>query len=174
MKNRKTVTSEVLQLITRAKMEHHKHPSNEVDQWKYRKVGRNPGICKTSSMKQLRLIPLYMSRKNMVMIGVILSRLPAKVRSVAKHQVAQMARRGSTVALGGAINLRMGILSSNAMAANNRGAPAIHCKAAPMQLMKIPNLMIVPAGREMAATTILSSFSTEFDTVVPNNHTVDR
>ena len=80
---------------------HSKQPNNAEDQWKQRQVGRNPGVPKKATAKQLQLIVAYISRKNIVMIGVIASRLPARHGTLATNHVKSNAvGRNSALFLG--------------------------------------------------------------------------
>ena len=66
---------------------HSKQPNSAEDQWKHRHVGRNPGVPKKATAKHEQLIVAYMRRKNIVMIGVIASRFPAKHGTEATNHV---------------------------------------------------------------------------------------
>ena len=66
---------------------HSKQPNNAEDQWKQRQVGRKPGVPRNATAKQLQLIVAYMRRKNIVIIGVMASRLPAKHGTEATNHV---------------------------------------------------------------------------------------
>ena len=66
---------------------HSKQPNSAEDQWKHRQVGLKPGVPKNATAKQLQLIVAYMSRKNIVIIGVMASRFPAKHGTEATNHV---------------------------------------------------------------------------------------
>ena len=66
---------------------HKRQPSKAEDQWKQRHVGLKPGVPKNATAKQLQLIVAYISRKNIVMIGVMASRLPARHGTLATNHV---------------------------------------------------------------------------------------
>ena len=66
---------------------HRRQPSNAEDQWKQRHVGRKPGVPRNATAKHETLIVAYMSRKNIVIIGVIASRLPARHGTLATNHV---------------------------------------------------------------------------------------
>ena len=66
---------------------HRRQPNNAEDQWKQRHVGLKPGVPKNATAKQLQLIVAYISRKNIVMIGVMASRLPARHGTLATNHV---------------------------------------------------------------------------------------
>ena len=66
---------------------HSKQPNSAEDQWKQRHVGRKPGVPRNATAKQLQLIVAYMRRKNIVIIGVMASRLPAKHGTEATNHV---------------------------------------------------------------------------------------
>mmetsp|Transcript_28364 Transcript_28364/g.42888 ORF Transcript_28364/g.42888 Transcript_28364/m.42888 type:complete len:113 (-) Transcript_28364:130-468(-) len=73
------------------RIRHKKKPNTLVDQWKCLKVGRKPGVFKYERKKQDRLMPAYMSKKNIVTRGVIWSKFPDKVGSEARNHVNQTA-----------------------------------------------------------------------------------
>ena len=79
---------------------HSKHPSNAEDQWKQRHVGRKPGVPKKATAKHEQFMVAYMSRKNMVIIGVMASKLPAKHGTEATNHV-----KSSAVGLNSALFL---------------------------------------------------------------------
>ena len=79
---------------------HSKQPNSAEDQWKQRHVGRNPGVPKNATAKHEQLIVAYMSRKNIVIIGVIASRFPAKHGTDATNHV-----KSSAVGLNSALFL---------------------------------------------------------------------
>ena len=66
---------------------HSKQPNSAEDQWKQRQVGRKPGVPKKATAKQLQFMVAYMRRKNIVMIGVIASKLPARHGTLATNHV---------------------------------------------------------------------------------------
>ena len=66
---------------------HRRQPNSAEDQWKHRHVGRKPGVPKKATAKHEQLIVAYMSRKNIVIIGVIASRFPAKHGTEATNHV---------------------------------------------------------------------------------------
>ena len=66
---------------------HSKQPNSAEDQWKQRQVGLKPGVPKNATAKHEQLIVAYMSRKNMVIIGVIASRFPARHGTLATNHV---------------------------------------------------------------------------------------
>ena len=66
---------------------HRRQPSNAEDQWKQRHVGRKPGVPRIATAKHETLIVAYMSRKNIVIIGVMASRLPARHGTLATNHV---------------------------------------------------------------------------------------
>ena len=70
---------------------HSKHPNSAEDQWKQRHVGRNPGVPKKATAKHEQFIVAYMRRKNIVMIGVIASRFPARHGTLATNHVSSSA-----------------------------------------------------------------------------------
>ena len=79
---------------------HRRQPSKAEDQWKQRHVGLKPGVPKNATAKQLQLIVAYISRKNIVMIGVMASRLPARHGTLATNHV-----KSSAVGLNSALFL---------------------------------------------------------------------
>ena len=66
---------------------HSKQPNNAEDQWKQRHVGRKPGVPRKATAKHEQLIVAYISRKNIVIIGVMASKLPAKHGTEATNHV---------------------------------------------------------------------------------------
>ena len=66
---------------------HKRQPNSAEDQWKHLQVGLKPGVPKNATAKQLQLIVAYMRRKNIVIIGVIASRLPARHGTLATNHV---------------------------------------------------------------------------------------
>ena len=66
---------------------HSKQPNRAEDQWKQRHVGRKPGVPRNATAKHEQLIVAYMSRKNIVMIGVMASKLPARHGTLATNHV---------------------------------------------------------------------------------------
>ena len=79
---------------------HSKQPNNAEDQWKQRQVGLKPGVPKNATAKQLQLIVAYMSRKNIVIIGVMASKFPARHGTLATNHV-----KSSAVGLNSALFL---------------------------------------------------------------------
>ena len=80
---------------------HSKQPSSAEDQWKQRHVGRKPGVPRNATAKHEQFMVAYMSRKNIVMIGVIASRFPAKHGTEATNHVNSKAvGRNSALFLG--------------------------------------------------------------------------
>ena len=66
---------------------HKRQPSNADDQWKHLQVGLKPGVPRNATAKHETLIVAYISKKNIVMIGVIASRFPAKHGTEATNHV---------------------------------------------------------------------------------------
>jgi len=66
---------------------HKRQPNSAEDQWKHLQVGLKPGVPKNATAKHEQLIVAYMSRKNIVMIGVMASRLPARHGTLATNHV---------------------------------------------------------------------------------------
>ena len=79
---------------------HSKQPNRAEDQWKQRQVGRKPGVPKKATAKHEQLIVAYMSRKNMVIIGVMASKFPARHGTLATNHV-----KSSAVGLNSALFL---------------------------------------------------------------------
>ena len=66
---------------------HSKQPNSAEDQWKHRQVGLKPGVPKNATAKHEQFIVAYMSRKNMVIIGVMASKFPARHGTLATNHV---------------------------------------------------------------------------------------
>ena len=79
---------------------HRRQPSNAEDQWKQRHVGLKPGVPKNATAKHETFMVAYISKKNIVMIGVIASRFPAKHGTEATNHV-----KSSAVGLNSALFL---------------------------------------------------------------------
>ena len=79
---------------------HRRQPNSAEDQWKHRHVGLNPGVPRNATAKHETLIVAYMSRKNMVIIGVMASKLPARHGTLATNHV-----KSSAVGLNSALFL---------------------------------------------------------------------
>ena len=66
---------------------HKRQPNSAEDQWKQRQVGLKPGVPKNATAKHEQFIVAYMSRKNMVIIGVMASKFPARHGTLATNHV---------------------------------------------------------------------------------------
>ena len=114
----------------------------------------------------------YIITKNMVTMGVMKSRLPARQGSEQINHVIQMALVGFWSP--GHLNTsRNGITPSFAIAASRRGAPVSDCRHAPTELMTMP-MFTSTGGHEIEAKASLSSFKYSFDNSEPNRQTTTK
>ena len=84
---------------------HSKQPNSAEDQWKHLQVGLKPGVPRNATAKQLQFMVAYMSRKNIVMIGVIASRFPARHGTDATNHVNNKAVGLNSALFFGALDL---------------------------------------------------------------------
>eukprot|EP00659_Diplonema_papillatum_P011890 gene11889-biopygen11961 len=145
---------------------HRMNPKSPLCHEKNLHVGRQPGDSSTVMRKQEKLTVAYINRKNIVMIGVIRSRLPARHGSAAMKHVTSTAFTGSRefFAANGARN---GTVPSCATADSNRGAPVMHWRPAPMQDMMMPRLTTVLCGHATSVTISFFSSSTSREMLSP-------
>ena len=114
-----------------------------------------------------------MSKKNMVMMGVIKSKFPAKQGREAITYVTHTALSGS-LPLGEAKEDRKGTTPSLAIAANSLGAPVSDCNPAPTELIIIPIFTNIEWGKAIDETMSLSSFKMSFEKKEPISQIVAK